>query len=163
VNRTTEPLEVTDNGIPWVIRPSYKRTQKVVDGVMTEVVVGAGPEETLVLEPLPYFAAERAIRQNPIMGTVDPLNPNAFQSLIAVPDWGHDLSFAEQSDAIELLDRSMLGDDAQKAVVIIPRGGRKPPKMTPAALKAAAKQNRGRDGVSVQGLDNPAGIRLSDA
>src|SRR5690606_14894603 len=60
------------------------------------------------LEPLPYFAAERAKRQNPQMGTADPEDPRSCVSLIGVPKWGDEYSHIEQTDALELLDASLL-------------------------------------------------------
>jgi len=134
VNRSLEILEVTDDGIPWPIRPGYKAEPALDaagDPVLDEEgravvnIVGAGPGGTVYMEPLPYFAAERAKRQNPVMGTEDPYNPSDFQSLIAVPEWGDDYSPIQQSDAIERLDRSLLPDDMQKVTVIAARGGRK--------------------------------------
>lgn len=174
VNRTTEPLECMDNGVPWTIKPGYKRDQREIDvqkgsnaagpiivKEMTEVIVGAGPGDTVYMEPLPYFVAERAKRQNPIMGTLDGLNPNSFESLIAVPDWNDDISPCEQSEAIELLDRSTLGDKAQGAVVLVPRGARKAPKMTRAERKAWQKRIGQRQAIVMQDLKNPNGIRLT--
>jgi hypothetical protein len=132
VNRTFDRvLQVTDDGIPWQIRPGYRRVEDaegnpVLSDEGKEQVLGAGPGGTVFMEPLPYFAAERAIRQNPVMGTEDPLNPNAFESLVAVPDWGHDYSPLQQSDAIERLDRSQMSGDAQTAIVMTAIGGRRP-------------------------------------
>ncbi len=119
VNRSLDMLEVMDDGIPWPIRPGYKL------GADGTTIVGAGPGDTVLMEPLPYFAAERAKRQNPVMGTEDPLNPSVFQSLIAVPEWGDDYTPMQQTDAIERLDRSLLGDAEQKAEVIPARGARR--------------------------------------
>ncbi len=152
VNRTTGPLEVMDDGQPWPIRPGYKRLE---DGTIT----GAGPNGEVATEALPFFAAERAIRQNPVMGTNDPYNPRAFESLVAVPDWGQDYSHREQSDAVELLDRSQLPVDAQAATAFAVRGGRKPnipgkpaPKQDPSA---------GRGNVEYQPtIANPTGMRM---
>lgn len=132
VNRTHDRvLQVTDDGIPWQIRPGYRRIEDadgnpVLDAEGREQIVGAGPAETVFMEPLPYFAAERAIRQNPVMGTEDPLNPNSFQSLIAVPEWNQDYTPLQQSDAIERIDRAQLPEDAQQATVIAALGGRRP-------------------------------------
>lgn len=130
VNRTTDPLEVMDDGVPWPIRPGYalreKRNaageiEKDDDGNPIIEVVGAS-DGRVAMEPLPFFAAERAKRQNPQMGTEDPLNPNSFVSKIAVPDWGEDYSYLPPTDAIERLDRSLMDSEAQSAVVIPGRG-----------------------------------------
>lgn len=106
VNRTTVPLDVMDDGVPFVIRPGYKR-------LASGEIVGAAPDGSVLLEPLPYFAAERAKRQNPIMGTGDPYDGRSFLSLVAVPAWGDEFGHVEQSGAIELLDRSKLPEDRQ--------------------------------------------------
>lgn len=126
VNRTTVPLEVTDDGKPWRIRPGYKRVPRLQDGepvIDPETgepvfdIVGAAEGGRVAMEPLGYFAAERAKRQNPVMGTQDPYNPTRFVSLVAVPDWGDDYSHIEQTDALELVDRSQLPEDRQNAIV----------------------------------------------
>ena len=122
VNRTTDMLEVMDDGIPWPIRPGYK---VVTNDDGDSVVVGAGPDGSVYMEPLPFFAAERAKRQNPIMGTENPYNIQDFQSLVAVPDWGDDYSHQEQSDAIERMDRSQLPDDVQNVKVVSGSGARR--------------------------------------
>lgn len=145
VNRTTQPLEVMDDGVPWPIRPGYALREKrddngdivykerldakgdpvlengkpVLDPIIE--VVGAA-DGRVAMEPLPFFAAERAKRQNPLMGSEDPLSPTSFVSLIAVPDWGEDYSYLEQSDKIERLDRSLMDEVAQTAVPIAGRG-----------------------------------------
>jgi hypothetical protein len=174
VNRTTEPLECMDNGVPWTIKPGYKREQRVIPvkkgsnaagdiivEEMTEVIVGAGPGDTVYMEPLPYFVAERAKRQNPVMGTLDALNPNIFDSLIGVPDWQDDITPCEQSEAIELLDRETLGDRAKGAVVLVPRGAKKAPKMTKRERKLWQKRIGQRQAIVQQDLRNPAGIKVA--
>jgi len=128
VNRTLGPLEVMDDGIPWPIRPGYKQelvpAEEGGDGAQTRIV-GAGPGGTVLMEPLPFFAAERAKRQNPQMGTEDPMNPSDFVSLIAVPEWGEPYDYLEPSDAIERLDREQLPEELQNIQVVAARGGRK--------------------------------------
>jgi hypothetical protein len=148
VNRTTVPLEVMHDGAVWPIRPGYK--------VEAGEVVGAGPGGTVAQEPLPYFAAERAKRQNPVMGTGDRYNPNSFESLIALPK--EDYSHVEQSDAIEGLDRATMDDDAQAAVVLAIGGGRRP--VVPGRVDKAPR-GLGRTPDTVLQTDNPTGIRLS--
>lgn len=106
VNRSTVPLEVMADGMVYTIRPGYTRD---ADGK----IIGAGENGNVLTEPLPYFAAEKAKRQNPIMGTGNPYDGRSFTSLIAVPEWGDDYAHAEQSDAIEMLDRSQLPEDRQ--------------------------------------------------
>lgn len=138
VNRTLDPLEVHDDGIPWVIRPGYKfqpvlneKGEPVLDeaGVPMGEIIGAGPNGDVLMEPLPYFAAERAKRQNPVMGTEDPYQADRFESLIAVPAWNEDYSYRPQSEAIERLDREQLPAQLQSVEVIAARGGRKPVKV----------------------------------
>lgn len=170
VNRTCEQLEVMDDGVPWTIRPGYKRVEKLEEGQTGTPAVdeegnvkyylcGAGPGGTVALEPLPYWAAERAKRQNPQMGTEDPLNPTVFEPLVAVPDWGDDYGPVELSNAIERLDRSLMDPDAQKAVVIPGRGARR---------STVKRGSNGRFIKAVAGarsesnvlLDNPAGMKI---
>jgi hypothetical protein len=170
VNRSLEPLEVMDDGIPWVIRPGYKLVRASDEGELTDderedasvdvKLVGAGIAGTVFMEPLPYFAAERAKRQNPVMGTEDPLNPNAFQSLIAVPDWGEDYSPLEQSAAIERLDRSLLPEQLQNVTVVQARGGRKKvTKKIKGRTRSVYPNARGM--VQGDASENPAGIRMT--
>lgn len=172
VNRTLEDLEVMDDGIPWTIKPGYKLAPKVENGEpvlekdpentsekrQVMEVVGAGPGGTVALTPLPYFAAERAKRQNPVMGTEDPLNPNDYQTLIAVPEWGEDYSFLQQSEAIERLDRTMLSDEAQTATVVQARGGRR--KITKRRKGGKAKTFISVGGEAAARMENPSGLRL---
>jgi hypothetical protein len=116
INRTTVTLEVTDDGVVWVIPAGYKR---LADGSIT----GTGPHGDPHQEPIPFYAAHRAIVRNKIMGTEDPGNPNSFQSLIACPAIGwKDVSHIEQSEAIEALDRSLLPEAGEVVRAI---GGRK--------------------------------------
>lgn len=170
VNRSTENIEVTDDGVPWVIRPGYKRVEKLGEDGKPMLdpetnqplfdVVGAGPGGSVFMEPLPYFAAERGKRQNPVMGTEDPFSPTEFDSLVAVPEWGDDYSPIEQSNAIERLDRSMLGSDEQKAVVIPARGARREIKKR-GSNGQFVKAVQGARSYTDATLENPAGIRLS--
>lgn len=106
-NRTTVMLEVMHDGMPWPIRPGYCRNAA---GEIVGADENGNPSHDgrVFLEPLPYFAAERAKRQNPVMGTGDPYNAREFVSMIGVPKWGDDYSHLEQSDALELIDRGML-------------------------------------------------------
>lgn len=135
VNRTTEPLDCMDDGVPIVVRPGYKRVPLLDDegkpkkdkktGEPLFEVVGAGENGQVLMEPLPYFTAERCRRQHPLMGSEDPNSVNDAEFLIAVPEWGQDYSHLEQSDAPERINRALLPPDAQKATLIAPRGGRK--------------------------------------
>lgn len=171
VNRSFDVLEVMDDGVPWPIRPGYKRVERLdestgeqakdEEGNLLWDCIGAGPGGTVFMEPLPYFAAERAKRQNPVMGTEDPLNPAAFETLIAVPDWGDDYSPLVQSESIERLDRSLMDVDAQKAVVIPGRGARKVVKKRGSDGRFIASVPGARAMVRGEQFENPTGIRLA--
>lgn len=106
-NRTTVKLEVMHDGMIWTIRPGYCRN---AEGEIVGANEDGNPSHDgrVFLEPLPYFAAERAKRQNPLMGSADPQSTRDFTSLIGVPKWGDDYSHLEQSDALELIDTSLL-------------------------------------------------------
>jgi hypothetical protein len=106
-NRTTVKLEVMHDGMVWPIRPGYCRN---AEGKIVGADEDGNPSHDgrVFLEPLPYFAAERAKRQNPLMGSADPDSTRDFVSLIGVPKWGDDYSHLEQSDALELIDTSLL-------------------------------------------------------
>lgn len=147
-NRTTRMLEVMHDGVVWTIRPGYCKNDA---GEIVGADENGNPSHNghVFLEPLPYFAAERAMRQNPVMGTADPLDPRAFVSLIGVPAWGNDYSHIEQSDALELLDASLLdvqigqnGREMVRRAINGPRGahrvtapGRDKSKLPPIRLK----------------------------
>jgi hypothetical protein len=173
VNRTYNTvLEVMDDGIPWTIRPGYKRVPVANEQgeiILDEFgepqhfeVVGSGPAGTVFMEPLPYFAAERAKRQNPVLGTEDPMNPNAFETLIAVPEWGDDYSPLEQSEAIERIDRSLLAPEFQNIEVRAVRGARRPVPQKGPDGKWRKVNPAGRAFVLGEAIPNPAGIRTVD-
>lgn len=171
VNRSLEPLEVMDDGIVWTIRPGYavrpKRgdnNEPIVDAVTGAAemeVVGNGPNGDVLMEPLPFFAAERAIRQNPVMGTEDPYSPQTFESLVACPAWNQDYSFRQQTDAIERLDRSQLPEALQK-VNVVAANGRRPVKRVkdPKTGRFLSIDASARTGIGPIQTDNPAGIDL---
>lgn len=144
VNRSTKPLDCMFDGVPEVIPPGYKviTTQvaktnrkgepiKGDDGqpVMEdrETVVGAGLNGDPLSYRVDYAAAEAYIRQHPIMGTADPNSVDARDTdyLLAVPAWEDDYSHAEQSTAIELIDRSLLPEDRQTVKTVDVRGKRR--------------------------------------
>lgn len=121
-------------------------TQEAVlkDGepVLEERIVGAGPGGAPLTLMLPDYAAEMVKRQNIVMGTEDPENPRDVQYLIgfANADSTDDIDPIEQSDAIERLDRSLMGEDAQEAKLF------------------GKKRKKGRQ-FSDDRLYNPGGIR----
>lgn len=140
VNRTTEPVDGMFDGQPVVLLPGYE----IVDGK----VVGAGPSGTVRSNPLPYFAAEMIKRQNPVMGTEDPLDPRDFESLIGIVEWDDPIDHLEQSDAIERLDRELMSEEAQTATPMLTAAGRK-----------SKKKTRGGRRYSDTRLKNPLAIR----
>lgn len=65
VNRTNHEIEATDDGIPVVLPPGYR---KLPDGN----IVGAGPHGQPVAVYLPLATAQRAMDQNKLRGSVNP-------------------------------------------------------------------------------------------
>jgi hypothetical protein len=151
LNRTTKPINATWDGYPYVIPPGFKyievetlqprldakgkpvldaeSKEPMIDTVREKRLVGNGSHGDPYLFPMPYFAAEAAMRQNPKMGTLNPLNPNDFEPLVCVPEWGHPLEHTEQDDdAIELIDRSFLPHERQNVKHEHVPGTRRAPK-----------------------------------
>ncbi len=118
VNRTNHPLEVTDDGIPVVIRPGYR---KLPDGR----VVGADPHGEPMAEYLPLATAQRAMDQNKLKGSVNPddfLDATFLIGRVGVDD----ITYIEDNpdpDA-ELIDRTML-PEAQRAERVTTGVGRR--------------------------------------
>lgn len=106
-NRTSKPINVLYDGKTFVL-PPYPRTKE-----------------------LPKVVADRALQQHVIMGTEDPFNPKRFESLVYVKGWKNSdgvdwpSTAAEQTNAIERIDRSLCDPDRQEADVV--RFGRMPP------------------------------------
>lgn len=117
VNRTTEKLEAMFDGVPIDLPPGYK--------IVENKVVPAGDNGQPTYCMLPAAAAERAKWQNPQMGTADPENPTDVEFKIGVESWGDDISFLPPTDAIELIDRSLLDDQAQTATHMLTKVGRR--------------------------------------
>ena len=159
VNRTTKFLEATWDGYTYRIPPGFKKVvttppvemrpklnakgNPVIDNETKEPVLEAyqPPDETRIIGagrhgdvfqyPMPYFAAEAAMRQNPKMGTLNHLNPNDFEPLVCVPDWGHPVEHTEQNDeAVELLDRDHMDPERQKVQHNYVPGTRRSPQKT---------------------------------
>lgn len=110
-NRTKRPLTIHFDGKSFVLPPFP------------------------AVKELPKIVADRALQQHVIMGTEDPNNPKVFESLVFVKGWKNGLGEewpatpAEQSKAIERIDRSLCDPDRQDIEVM--RFGRLPPeKMT---------------------------------
>lgn len=141
VNRTTHPLEVTYNGRAWVLVPGYRRVPRLQDdgspvlhtkgkqkGRPIVDIEPAGPTGEPATTTLPYFVAEAAKRQNPVMGTENPygVDGKGLDYLVGVPEWGDDCSHREQSEAPERLDRSQLVDPRARDAEVIARRDRVP-------------------------------------
>jgi hypothetical protein len=171
VNRTTEPLDCMFDGVPEVIKPGYKKglvpkKDKNGDAVvkngepqMEEGIIGAGRDGEPDSQQVEFSAAECYIRQHPIMGTADPLSMDAHDTeyLLGVEAWGHDIGPAEQSDADELIDRSMLPEDRQNITRVNVKGKRRTPSRAAITGRKIA-ENKRRAGLDAG--PNPNGIRL---
>lgn len=125
VNRTTKPLEGTFDGQVVRIPAGY------VDDGTGKIVRALDQYGAPIVTTLPANVAAIVKSQNPMMGTQDPLNPAPDDYLIGVEKWPagrkDDLSHVEQSDSIELIDRSAIGDESRErdAEVIKARGSKK--------------------------------------
>lgn len=97
-NRTTAPLSVTYNGRSVTIPPYGKGGRWMAPA-----------------------AAQKAIEQNRLMGTEDPLNYHDFESLVYVEGSDMPSDQIEQSEKIEAIDRSLLPPDAQNVTVVTVR------------------------------------------
>ena len=91
INRTTSPLKVTFDGMDIPIKPGVNHGFPAVC--------------------VPYAKA-----QNPLMGSKHPFSPTHFESLVGVEGTKDPITPLEQSDAVELFDRSKLGGLAGQAV-----------------------------------------------
>lgn len=172
VNRTTKELFCMDDGMPEVIAPGYKavpvldekgkpKTQKVKGQTLPVVeIVGANPDGTPFAQVVEYYAAERYKRQHPIMGTANPNSVDARDTdyLLGVLEWDDDIEHQEQSDSVELIDRSMLDDDKQVVKVLRLAGRKAIP--TSVVLDRQEKANRRRiaDSRYNNGQGNPFGM-----
>lgn len=139
VNRTTEPLDVMYDGAPEVIQAGY--TDIGTDD--KPEIVGAGRDGQPMAFTCDYFAAEAYKRQHPQMGTQDPHSIDARDTeyLMGVEAWGDDIGHLEQTDADELIDRTLLPDHRQNATkVSLGRSGTSGPAKTRKAVKASRKE-----------------------
>ena len=187
VNRTTGPLDCMFDGIPEVIPPGYRSEmvpafdkkgnqvlEKNGDEKFEEKIVGIGggafndkkfaAEYAEVGDPyvhhVEYAAAEAYIRQHPIMGTQDPLSVDARDTdyLLGVVGWGHEIGHVEQSDAIELLDRTLLSDERQSGTTVINVAGKRRDVSKGAIRDRKQKENKRR--AALDAGENPNGIHL---
>jgi len=90
INRTSKPLRAMFDGQRFVFKP--------------------GPNPGV-----PIVVVQFAKDQNPIMGTQDRYELEGSLYLVGVAEWGDNVSPIEQSDAIELLDRSSIEDEGKTA------------------------------------------------
>lgn len=170
-NRSTVPLDVMCDGAPDVIPPGY-RLEKDEKG--NETLIGNGPlidgVPTVLSYPVEYFAAEIYKRQHPVMGTQDPHSVDARDTeyLLGIAEWGDLITPIEQTDADELIDRSMLPAQRQNAMVLrvgiagSPRDvkAKKDQKKVRSKLKAEAQAGRRAAFVDTK-LVNPTGMRAN--
>jgi hypothetical protein len=120
VNRTTKPLNFMFDGVPGVVHPGYKLA---LDGS----VVPAGRDGHARTTPLTKTTAEYARRQNVKLGTEDRYSGEAEflvgvadrnddGTLVANPHWlFNDISYTEQGQSIERLNRASMADAARGA------------------------------------------------
>lgn len=172
INRTTQPLDVMFDGVPDVIPPGYVIVQaKDPDGKPLEKagkpvmkVVGAMPDGSPRTFTGEIHAVEAWKRQHPLMGSQDPESVDARDTdyLLGVEEWGDEISHLEQSDAIELIDRSLLPEDRQNIAVRQVAGGRR--KVDPNAPKKRKRElvarNKRRVAYTDNKLKNPVGMRV---
>ena len=188
LNRTTKPLEAVWDGYPYVIPPGFKAVEVEVQQVklnakgnpvvdaetkepILEVVkerriVGNGPHGDVLLYPMPYFAAEAAMRQNPKMGTLNHLNPNDFEPLVCVLEWGHPVEHTEQdTDAVELLSREHMDPSHQHVKHQYVPGTRRSPQKTNRYAMYGGRQSLGHTnpfGMEMRGASDAGGATFGE-
>jgi hypothetical protein len=91
VNRTKGPLKATYDGQDIPIQPGLNHG-------------------------FPAVAVSFAKAQNRVMGSTHPYSPTSFESLVGVQGTTDPVTPIEQSDAIEIYDRSKFGGLAEQAV-----------------------------------------------
>lgn len=133
VNRTTEYLDCMYDGVPEKVPAGYRELPPELEGG-PPIIVGAGPDGGPLFHTVEFFAAECYKRQHPRMGTQDPFSVDARDTeyLIGIPEWGDDISHVEQTDADELIDRTLLPAHRQDAVKLeFGRNDRDQPRVAP--------------------------------
>lgn len=113
-------------------------------------IVGLFDGRRIIFQPheekmLPPHIAELCKRQNPIMGTEDVTDIVSSDHLLAIPEWGDEVTPANQSEAVELLDRESIVMDQQEQVVEL-------------TMRRKGKQHRAS---VAPNLKNPTGIQAS--
>jgi|PlaIllAssembly_1097288.scaffolds.fasta_scaffold00657_5 hypothetical protein len=127
VNRTTEPLNFTWDGVPGVVPPGYRKNEK-------GVIVPAGRDGQPRTHHLQTSIAEIARRQNVKSGSEDRWT-GEVEMLIGVavrdeegtltmaPNWiFNDISYTEKGTSIERFNRESMGE-ADRAVSAVPARG----------------------------------------
>lgn len=175
VNRTTKQLEATWDGYTYLIPPGFKviedaveqpklnakgnpmldaeTKEPILETVKVQRIVGNTAHEEVFRYPMPYFAAEAAMRQNPKLGTLNHLNPNDFEPLICVPEWGHPIVHTEQNtDAIELLDRDHMDPERRNVTHQFVPGSRRSTQKTSRYSMYGGRQSLGHS--------NPFGMEM---
>lgn len=161
VNRTTYPLDVIFDGVPDVVPPGYK-----VEGEGENArVVPAGRDGKPLTHIVELHAAECWKRQHPLMGSQDPNSTDANDTiyLLGVEGWGDEISYIEQSDCRELIDRSLLPPDRRNVTVVdVPGARRLPNKQAKKFRKAEmVARNKRRARYTDAALKNPVGIKAN--
>lgn len=178
VNRTTDYLDCMYDGVPEKVPAGYREVPGEMEGDPPRII-GAGPDGGPLLHTVEYYAAECYKRQHPRMGTQDPFSVDARDTeyLMGIPEWGDDISHVEQTDADELIDRTLLPAHRQNAVKIDlgrnegdqPRvlespktkRAKKEARKSRAKLKGKAQDNRRARFGAAQNSPNPFGIKAN--
>ncbi len=167
VNRTTEPLDVMYDGVPDIVPAGYTEVREDEKSTF----FGAGHDGAPLAYPCEYFAAEAYKRQHPRMGTQDPGSVDARDTeyLLGVEAWGDDITHVEQTESLELIDRTMLPAHRQNAQQVDFSTGKhqrvnakekKEARKKRSKMKAEAQSNRRRQFVDNK-LKNPTGMRAN--
>jgi hypothetical protein len=121
VNRTTKTLNFMFDGFPGVVFPGYKKNAE-------GEIVPAGRDGQPLTTPLNKTMAEYARRQNVKLGTEDRYSGEAEflvgigerdenGKLTAHPHWMlNDISYTEQGESVERLNRQSMSPQDQNAV-----------------------------------------------
>jgi hypothetical protein len=96
VNRSSQPLELRFNGRTLVFPPGVNYTNERY--------------------------AQLARRKFFVMGTEDPQQPGKAELLVGVEAWGDPITPQEQSEAVEVMDRSKIPDGYKGRTLVGTRG-----------------------------------------
>jgi hypothetical protein len=121
VNRTTKPLNVMFDGVPYIVVPGYKMTDKGA--------VPAGRDGQPKTTPMGKTVAEYARRQNVKLGTeekdtgeadflVGVAQRDEMGKITADPHWiMNAISYTEQGNAVERFNRKSMDPRASRGEV----------------------------------------------